>query len=283
MPDKKQVRDLIMTNAGKYGLDDQSSSIIIANLGDDIMPICQGMALTPDEMETDDFHTIIFGFDSSPSMEGVIAEVIGSFNDFVVPGLLEVLEMVGSIRVAGFSFSEDVTPLWNDGFHPVQTLPKLTRTEYYAHGYSTALNKAALTAATGGLTQALDLHKKVGSRPEVSIVVFSDGANRVARPSVQEVFEVYNKLDPKIVHTYFIGFSTWENTTVDFVQIAKELGFRTVQNIKSDNPNETNEEKRRRLRHGMDIFSQRLSGTLSKKIVPKATNTGGINVWDDVK
>lgn len=278
----KQPADLIRTGGDKFGLDDQSSSIIVANLGPDVMPICKGQALTTDEMMTDDFHIIIFALDASPSMEDVIQAVRDAFNDFVIPGLMEASELVGAIRVGGFMFSEEIRPLWGGGFYPLDELPPLGA-EYRDFGYSTALNKAALTAATATVSHALEIHGMTRSKPDITVVVFSDGANREPQPIVADVSKVYEDLDARKITTAFVGFQTWENTLrgVDFVAIARALGFKNIQNIRADDPNETPEDKRRRLRHGFNVFSQRLSGTVSKTVVPKASDVGGINVWED--
>lgn len=274
MSDKTQLSQLISKHGADLGLDNDSSSTIIGNLGGSVTPMCTFTPLNEDEEESDDHKIILFAVDGSGSMGDVVNDVLDSFNDVIIPGLCaEVLDagIVGGIRVGGISFSSGINHLWGGGVQPIKDVPSLTRSDYYSGGM-TALHQAVLDLMTMGATQALQLSQITGTNPEVTLVCLSDGGNNQSPMDSGPIRDAMKALDPEIFTTVFIGFETnWGAD--DFQQIAEDLGFREIQEVKAK-PGETVEEQKQRFRNCMGVFSQKL-------IQRASTSTVGITSGGD--
>ncbi|OHA08445.1 MAG: hypothetical protein A3A44_00870 [Candidatus Sungbacteria bacterium RIFCSPLOWO2_01_FULL_60_25] len=275
-PSKAGVAELFKKSGSAIGLDDASSGILIHNLNASIMPLCSGSPFLAEEAETDDFRVLMLMLDQSGSMEPVADDLIECVNDVLIPGLLGgALNAVGAIRVGGIVFGSNVKPLWGGGFIPLQKLPPLTAKEYSISG-ATALHQAVLDGVTATSAYALELIHKTGSNPEVVIVVLSDGANNQAPLDPDPVYQVLSKLSPELFTLAFLGFETSER--VDFRAVAQAMGFRDIQESKAK-PGETLDERRRRFRHLMNVFSGSVVGRMSTSRVGKAPASGSTGFW----
>lgn len=270
--DKKNIADLFNQQGAQLGLDPDSSSIIINNLNASTMPMCQGSPFTDDEEGTDDFRIIFFAVDGSSSMEEVENEVRDGFNNIIIPCLLGgALDLVGGIRIGGLMFGSRVSPLWGGGFQPIQQLPKLGN-DYSTSGM-TCLHQGILDSLTAITAYSLQLANITGTMPEVTFAVLSDGANNQPPMDHGDVYNVLSKVSPEIFTTVFIGFETFE--AVNFRAIAKALGFREIQDLKKQNPNETLAETQQRFRHMFKVFSQRLTKRVSSSMVGQTAEPDG--------
>lgn len=275
----KDLENLFANQGQGLGLDDESSSILISNLDATTTPMCLGSPFDEDEQEADDFRLIELIFDSSSSMENVEQDVRDGINEIIMPSLLEgATNQVGAIRYHGLTFGSAVSELWGSGWEKLaSSVPSLTAQNYRANG-ATALHKAVLDGATALTSQALQVEDITGSYPECVLMVLSDGANNQAPHNASDVKKVLDKLSPELFTLVFIGFETWER--VDFNQIARDLGFRDVLNLKRQ-PGESEADLRRKLRHLMKVFSSKLVGRVSSSQVGKSTgSTVSSGFWD---
>jgi hypothetical protein len=276
-PGPADLSKLFATQGVSLGLTPQGSSVLINNLNGTVAPMCVGGPLTPDEQETDDFRLVFFVFDGSGSMDVVENEFRECVNEVLIPGILEgAASQVGAIRYNGVVFRERVYPLWpgNLGWKRLKDEKlELTPTEYWASG-STSLNQAVLDAVTATGAYALQLMQKTGSYPKCTIAVLSDGANNQPPMDASQVRVVVDGLSVELFDLMFLGFETAER--VDFRQVARDLGFREIQESKLQ-PGEDRAALRRRLRHAMQIFSQSITGSVSKGRVggSSGSKTGG--------
>jgi hypothetical protein len=274
------LKDLFSNQGAGLGLDDESSSVLIANLDATTTPMCLGSPFDEDEQECDDFRLIEFVFDKSGSMDEVEDEVRNGVNNIIMPGLLGgAADQVGAIRYHGLAFDNRVDELWSGGWKKLtENVPSLTTADYSAGG-ATALNKGVLDGVTALTSQALQIEELTGTYPECVLVVLSDGANNQAPRDSAEVKKVLDKLSGELFTLVFIGFETWER--VDFKQIAADLSFRDVKDFKNA-PGETDEDLKRRMRNAMKVFSQKLVGRVSSSQVgtSSGTTTGSTGFWD---
>lgn len=240
-------------NKNQMGLTDESSTIIINNFNKSQLPLCQGSPFTEDEEETDDFRLFYFVIDASGSMNSVEDEVRDGFNNILIPGLMGgVLDLVGSIRIAGLSFNNTVSKLWNGVFTPIQDLPKLGKE--YDTGGSTALYDAILDGITDLTGYASKIYDRTGTMPESEFVVISDGAeNSSKNRDLERVSKIISSLSIELFTTVFIGFETGES--VDFTSIAKDLGFREIMDLKLK-PGENDEDIKKRFRKAVNVLSE---------------------------
>lgn len=282
MADKKSIASLFGKGASALGLNDESSSIIIANLNGGTVPLCGGSPFDEDEGASDDSRIIMLVVDRSPSMEGVEEEVRNGVNEILVPALLGgAAQEVGILRMGGISFSCDRKPLWgNSGFVPIKDLPKLDDTLYSTRrGSGTALHQAILDGVTALTAYALDVRQKTGSNPECVLAVLSDGANNDTPHDEDPVYQVVSRLSPELFTTIFIGFETFER--VDFRTIANALGFREVWDLKKQ-AGEDEDGLKRRFRHMMGVFSSQLVKRASSSMVgTKAAKGASTGFWEN--
>lgn len=279
MTSQADLAKLFQTGGKSIGLDEKASSTLIANLDRTTTPMCIGQPLDPDEMETDDFRLVFFGLDSSSSMEDVQDDVRDCFNEIIMPGLLGGAKpQVGAIRFGGLTFASTVSPLWKAGWHPLSDkFPLLTPAEYRADG-STALHKGILDGVTAATSYALQLAAKTGTHPEVVFAYLTDGANNQPPQDVQSVADVVTQLSRELFTTVFIYFETYER--VDGEAIGKALGFSDVMSAKAK-PGETKDEMRRRFRHTMKVFSDKLiSRASTSRVGQSVPKTGSTGFWN---
>jgi len=274
MSTQKDLEQLFGNQGKTMGLDDEASSSLIANLNATVAPMCMGDPFDDDELETDDFRLVGFAIDASGSMEDVADDVRETFNEVVIPGLLGgAAPVVGAIRYFGLRFGSDVTPLWGGGWKKLtDELPKLTTSDYFISG-ATALHKGTLDLVTAAVGQALQIQQKTGTPPEVTLAVISDGANNQRPMNPDDVKRVLDPLSRELFTLAFFGFETFER--VNFMDIAKAMGFRDIQDSRAK-PGETRDDQRRRFRHAMKVFSERLVANVSvSKVGQPVSQTGG--------
>jgi hypothetical protein len=273
------LKDLFSNQGAGLGLDDESSSVLIANLDATTTPMCLGSPFDEDEQECDDFRLIEFVFDKSGSMDVVEDEVRNGVNNIIMPGLLGgAADQVGAIRYHGLAFDNRVDELWAGGWQKLtDKTPNLSSADYSAGG-ATALNKAVLDGVTALTSQALQIEEMTGTYPECVLVVLSDGANNQAPRDSAEVKKVLDALSGELFTLVFIGFETWER--VDFQTIASELGFRDIKDLKKQ-PGETDDDLKRKMRNAMKVFSEKLVGRVSSsQIGASPGTTGSTGFWD---
>ena len=278
MTSKKQDLGALFQKQGhSFGLDEEASSTLIANLGTTVTPMCLGTPFDDDEQETDDWRLIFFGLDNSDSMEAVHDALKESFNDMIIPGLLGgAIDQVGSIRFNGLAFGSQVKPMWRKSgeWQRLQkgNPPVLTDKEYPQNGGGTMLNQAVLDGVTALTSYATQISQRTGSLPECVLVFLSDGANNGPPMDAAEIKKVLDKLSPELFTLVFIGFETYESSYVNFEDIAKSLGFRDVTSSKMK-PGETKAEMQKRLRNLMGVFSQQLVSRTSTSQVGKGSSS----------
>lgn len=280
-PNKQDLAGLFSGQGAQLGLDAQASSALISNLNATTVPMCIGDPFAAEELETDDFKLIYFALDASGSMDVVEQDLRDTFNEVIMPGLLGgAASQVGAIRYGGLKFNSSVSKLWGAGFQRLTTsFPKLSPAEYAASG-STALHQGVLDGITAVTAQALQIAKTTGTNPEITFAVLSDGANNCAPRDYDPVYQVLSKLDRELVTLVFYGFETGEQ--VNFAEIARNLGFRDIRESKAK-PGESLDERRRRFRHDMKVFSQQLVKRASTSQVGKSQGSvgnGSTGFWD---
>jgi hypothetical protein len=274
--------DLVRKHGAAMGLDDASSSVIIAGMDATVMPMCLGNPFDEDEQACDDFDLHMYIIDGSGSMDVVADLVREGFNDVIMPGLLEgALEQVGAIRFNGIVFNDNIRPLFGQDQWQKLTaqFPRLTTSNYSAGGL-TSLNRAVMAGAIALASHCVTVKEETGTAPRGKLICISDGKNRVdARLTPQnvvaeaEVAMVLGKFDPRLISTIFYGWETGE--VVDFREIAKTLGFRDIKELKRQ-PGETDEALRRRIRHDLQVFSQKLvRASVNKVAAPDPSGSTG--------
>ena len=280
------VQSVFANNADGLGLGglSQAASSSVANVLRDqnLMPLFQGGALDEDEGEATDAIRVIFGFDSSGSMEVVQDLVREFFNDILIAGLREVLDQVGGLRINGVRFDSGVTPLWQNGWQSITgNPPQLDDQNYKCQGL-TALCDAAVAILASATLEIDNVMKLTGTPPETFVVMFSDGARTAGRVTYDDVKVLVKARSSELFHTIFIGFETDE--PVDAEDIAKKMGFRSYISSKMA-PGESKADMRKRLRHLFGVFSQHLSKRLSGIKAPSPVDPGTASVaagglWD---
>jgi len=261
---KDDIQDLFDQTSEDIGLDNSSSSIIVANLNATTLPMCIGPS--PDSFETDDRIILFYIVDQSPSMTPVESEVINGFNDILIPAFKGASkDVVDSYEIGGIAFNENVTPLWGGGFFNIHDLPILTKADYDTNsGYGTALYKAVLDGLTAVSVRSAEIINETGSVPKVIVVIISDGANNQPPVNPDNVKKVADDLSNEIFVKGFAGFETGE--TVDFHDIADQIGFGKPFEMKQQ-PGESKDDMQRRIRH--------LFGTLSSSTIKQSATTVG--------
>ncbi len=273
-PDKGDVLDTFSQGAVDIGLDDESSSIMIAILNATTQPMCVGRPI--DEIETDDVTLIFFIIDESPSMSPVEQELINGFNEILIPGLKGgSSQVVSTIEVGGIAFTENIQPLWGGGFKKLDELPSLTKADYNTmRGNLTALYQAVLDAFTAVSVRTTEIMQGIGIPPKVMLVVLSDGANNCPPYNPVDVKTVADSLSNEIFVKAFAGFETYE--PVDFKEIADLIGFGKPFEMKKK-PGESKEEMQRRFRHLLGIMSSSLVTQSKTQVTPDSSAT----FWQD--
>ncbi len=272
---KADVLDTFSQGASHIGLNKKSSDIIIANLNATTLPMCVGTPLT--EIETDDITLIFFIIDQSPSMTPVEQELIDGFNKILIPGLRGGShEIVSTIEIGGLVFNETIQAMWGGGFIKLEDLPTVTKSDYNTNsGFGTALYQAVLDAFTVVSVRTAEIMNELGIPPKVMFVILSDGANNCAPQNPIDVKKVADSLSDEIFVKAFAGFETGE--TVDFKQIAKDIGFGKPFEMKKK-PGESKEEMQRRFRHLLGIMSSSLINQSKVQVTPDSSNA----FWESV-
>lgn len=270
VPSKGDVLDMFSQGAGNIGLDEQSSSIIIANLNATTLPMTVGTPI--DQIDTDDVTILFFMLDESPSMSSVEQAVIDGFNDMIIPALRGgSSRVVSTIEVGGLAFCERIRPLWGGGFQKLESLSTLTRKDYdTSRGSLTALYQAVLDGMTAVSVRSTEVVNNLGIQPKVICVVLSDGANNRPPHDAAQVKTVVDALSNEIFVKAFAGFETGEH--VDFKQIAEAIGFGRPFEMRQ-NPGETDADIQRRFRHLVGVMSSSLITQHKSKVVAGSSST----------
>jgi hypothetical protein len=278
--------DLIRKHGAAMGLDDASSSVIIAGMNKTVMPMCMGSPFDEDEEACDDFLLQMYVLDGSGSMDIVEELVREGFNDVIMPGLLEgAADQVGGIRFNGLVFSDNIRSLF--GIDEWQKLdkkyPRLTPANYTAGGL-TCLNRGVMAGAVALMSHAAEVKEITGTAPRCQLIALSDGKDRDPHKNDPKIFVpddkvklVLDRMDPKLVTTIFYGWQTGE--AVDFHEIAANLGFREIKDLKKL-PGESDADFRKRVRHDLGVFSQKLIRASVNKVVAPDPTTGSTGFWN---
>lgn len=278
---KKDQLINLEANLDKYGFDKDSSEVIIDNLANSPMPIFKGTDFTEDELDTDQFHAILFAIDASGSMDDVAQELVDSFNDVLVPALKGTSkDVIDGIRVAAMAFSGHVYPLWNGEFHNINEVPKLTMQEYYGPGGgSTALNRAIIEGMSQLAAFSTNvLYDMTGTMPHATLVVLSDGGNNEDPRDPDDVRKLIGSRNDELVTKAFGGFCTGWGAPADqeaqFRDIARDLRFKDQNVTVMHRENgESDEEMKKRMR----AFIGNLASSISQH-VSTVSEAGGSNV-----
>ena len=248
--------------------DPDGSSVVSAKASQIVAPMVRGEDVKAEElMMGGGIRVVFFVLDRSPSMEDVGDMLLSDFSNEFVPALKAAREDDTSVlRIGGISFSSDITPIWvvrdSSGkeifFHSLDNLPTLTKADYDpSQGYSTALHAAAIEAPARAMLFAADQQNKMGTAPDIDIVIMSDGANNCAPHDSSSVKTMIQGSDKTRVRWSFFFFETGMGLPDPKSYATKELGIdgENVQIFKMKS-GETAEERRKRFRRMMRVMSR---------------------------
>jgi len=270
--------------------DPNGSSVVSAMASQIVAPMVRGEDVKPEELAMGGgIRVVMFVLDRSPSMEPVGDLLLTDFNSEFVPALKAArADDTSVLRIGGTSFSSDITPIWvcqdptgNDlYFHELDKLPQLTVADYNPRaGWSTALHEAILDGTARALKFGADQQAKMGTAPDIDVVILTDGRNNC------------DPLDPAVVKTMITGanrtqmrfsffyFQTDLGLKDPEVYAVDELGIdgENVQVFKAK-PNESPTDRRKRFRRMMRVMS-RVSASKGTSAVQAAAATP---VVDDI-
>lgn len=249
--------------------DIDASSVISLKAQQITAPMVSGAIITPNEMFMGGgVRIVVNAFDRSPSMGPVADLLLGDFNEEYVPAIKDARgDDISALRIAGVTFSSDVTQIWekdmgpgNDPqyFHPLDQLPLLTKTEYDpAEGWGTALHEAILQAYTLALGHAQKVMQQSGIMPEIDVVVLSDGANNERPHDPDSVKSVVTGSKKGLVRFVFLYFETPGGMADPYGYAINELGF-DPENVMifAMKPGETDKERASRFRRMLRVMSK---------------------------
>jgi hypothetical protein len=193
---------------GKF--DQDSSSIIVNNLGGNVAPMTVGTIFTPDEEEMSLAINLLVLVDSSGSMDCVRQLVIEGINTILIPSLRGTnSQEQAAIRVNGVAFNTTTYPLWQGGWRSLDLsdLPEVALSSYVPEGL-THLRDSIISAVALLCGRAAEVMEQTGTPPKNILVVLSDGADRGSKASIVDVRKIVEALDPSMFSLGFIYFQT---------------------------------------------------------------------------
>jgi hypothetical protein len=242
---------------------DPDASDILTLAGNQVLaPTVRGQDLTDAELSMGGgVRLVMHIFDRSPSMEPATKLMLEGFGGDYVEAIKEARgDDIAALRIAGVSFSSDITPIWVKGgtsFHALEKLPPLTRAEYNpSNGNGTALHQAIIDGYNLALNYAAQIQQDTGIQPEIDIPILSDGMNN-ERPHDPDVIRTLIKGSKKeLVRWIFFYFET-NPGGMNPEDIAKDLGFDS-ENIMgfAKKPGETEAEHKKRFRRMLRVMSR---------------------------
>jgi hypothetical protein len=183
-------------------------------------PSVRGQDLTDEEIGMGGgVRLVMHIFDRSPSMVPVTKLMLDGFGKTYVVAIAEARQDdVAALRLAGVSFSDEITPIWQKNgvsFHALEKLPPLTSAEYDpANGNGTALHKAIIEGYRLALEYAAQIKVETGIQPEIDIIVLSDGQNNFAPQSPKPVRDLIQGSKPELVRFIYFFFQTDSDQTL---------------------------------------------------------------------
>ncbi len=184
--------------------DPDGSSVVSAKASQIVAPEVRGEDVRPAELAMGGgIRIVFFVLDRSPSMEPVGDMLLHDFNHEFVPAVKDArADDTSVLRIGGTSFSSDITPIWSGlddqgqpcYFHSLYKLPALTTAEYNPPaGWGTAMHAAIIDGTARAMKFAADQQAKMGTAPDIDIIIMTDGANND------------DPLDPAVVKTMIEG------------------------------------------------------------------------------
>ena len=273
-----------LSDVRKFFSDPDASDAIVVAAQQIAAPLVQGAPLTVEESMMGAPRVVYFLFDASYSMDPV-AEMLreGMNTEFVYAAKEAREDDVSVLRLGGASFGSEsraFVPMWQgqDGsyFHPLDTLPNLSTSDYKPHRDSaTALHNAILKGSATALRYASELRAQSGSAVDVDIIVLSDGANNCP-PDAAEVKRIVAGSDRARVRYSALFFETpWglkvQRTPSGSSQVedyfVNDLGF-DPENVHAFTMQDGEDEKARRsrFRRLLRVMS-RVSATRGQSVV----------------
>lgn len=232
-------------------------------------PTVRGQDLTDEEIGMGGgVRLVMHIFDRSPSMEPVTKLMLDGFGRTYVVAITEARQDdVAALRIAGVSFSSDITPIWNKGgvsFHKLEDLPPLTKNEYDPQtGNGTALHRAIIEGYRIALEYAAQIQRDTGIQPEIDMIVLTDGYNNDPPMSKNQVKTLIGGSKPDLVRWIYFYFETTPGVCQSSdpdqnpEKIARALGF-DLENImlfdKKDG--ESDVEYKKRFRRMLRVMSK---------------------------
>ena len=249
---------------------DPDASSVLSLAGNQVIaPTVRGQDLTDEELSMGGgVRLVMHIFDRSPSMKPAMKLMLDGFGGDYVAAIKEARgDDISALRLAGLSFSSDITPIWQKGgklFHTLEQLPPLTKAEYNPeNGMGTALHQAIIEGYALALPYAAEIHKDTGIQPEIDVIVLTDGMNNdnPLRPDPVSTLIKGSKKD--LVRWIFFFFETEpgacksSDPDVNPEMIAKRLGFDSENTMLfGKKPGETDEEHRKRFRRMLRVMSR---------------------------
>lgn len=264
--------------------DPAGSSIVSTKASQIVAPLVKGEDVKPEELMTGGgLRIVIFLLDRSYSMKDVGELLRKEFKSALVPAIKEGRENdIATLRIGGFSFSDDIIPIWvtkdvqgqNVYFHSLDELPDITLAEYDpSKGYGTNMDGAIEEGIATGMRYAADQQPKVGSPPDLDVFLLSDGqdTHRPDHSAIKAMIQSRNKGRVRFVAFYFETTRGMKNPKEELVE---EYGYDDENVVVfKQQPGETAEQRAHRFRAMMRVMS-RVSATKGTSAVQAAVAAG---------
>jgi uncharacterized protein YegL len=202
----------------------EAEVVLVANLNASATALAACQGIDPANLNVTEATIVVFVVDASGSMQGVTNEVRESLQESVAA--MADSKSSAALILTQLVFDEYVRVAFAN--QPVENIKPTDIT--YTTGGSTALYDAVLDALTGALTYEEQM-LQTGVTPKVILCVFSDGANNASRrATAQKIFTVMSREIKQRENwtVAFVGFATYESASVDYHQVARDMGIDTV-------------------------------------------------------
>lgn len=260
--------------------DPDASSAVVLAAQQIAAPVVQGAILTADEtMMGGGVRVVYFILDASPSMTDVAKTLRDGFNNDFVPAVKAAREDdISALRIGGAAFSSgQPVPIWKGDddayFHPIDQLPKLTKTEYDPdRGWGTDLHLAILQGSATAFRYAGELQADTGMDVDVDIVILSDGANNGNPLDPSGVKQMITGRDATRVRYVFFYFETDGGLRDAKGYATRELGIDGEQvEVFVQKAGESAAERASRFRRLMAVMSRVSAARNTSAVVATAT------------
>lgn len=275
--------------AAPFFTDVDASSAISLKAQQITAPMVSGTPLTMDEMMSGGgVRIVVFALDRSPSMVPVADLFWTDFNQEFVPAIKEAREGdISALRIAGLSFSSDIMPIWRGSngiyFHPLDSLPPLTKQEYDPeNGQGTALHAAIVEATAMAVKHAAEIAATTGIQPEIDVVTLTDGRNNESPQDPDTVKQIVTGSNRGLVRHIFFYFETSLGQKDPEAYAVDKLGY-DPENVQvfASKPGESSTDRRKRFRRMLRVMS-RVSASRGTSAVVAAAAVNAATQPDDL-